>query len=200
MLFFDVHDQSRYSIEISRPENVEELSDCFISKEELEELTGRHIHIYANGKPQRFLLRANIEAEVKKWCDKLDASGKKTLPIDDEDLLKILTSRNNYLSDFTKGNDYCRHGDRISYARRYERVKKRPTKSDVRDFWIRIFPYAFRHKYGCYPPAISTYDRHWTMFKAYKKITGWKACRMFMSNPDQVKFYRKIWDNPEEYV
>lgn len=198
MEFFDVLDQSRYSIQVSRPENVEELSDCFISKEELEELTGRCIHLYTRGKPARYLLSNTIRAEVKKWCDKLDASGKKSLPIDDEDLVCVL--KDNYLSEFTDNDRYCRHGDRVGYSRRYVRVKKKPTQGDVRAFWIQIFPLAFRNKFGCYPPAISTYDRHLPLFNAWKKVIGWKACRKVMSDTDQVKFYKMIWDNPEEYV
>lgn len=194
MDFFNVHDQTKYSITISRPETIEQLNDWFISEEELEELIGRRV--YAKAKPVTYKLKESVRAEVKKWAEKLDASGKKTLLIDDDELLEVL--KEGYMADYAP--DYGRHGNRICFARRYKRVKKRATQGDARTLWIHIFPVAFRNKFGCYSPHVAVYDRNVTLFKAFKKILGWKAVRASISNTENVKFYRQIWDNPEEFM
>lgn len=194
--FYNVEEQTKYTISISRPEGIDDLTDCFISHEELETLIGRRVYLHSK-KKGKYTLGAVVSAELKKWAEKLDASGKKTFPIEDEDLLNVLKS--GYLSDYMSDSTYCRHGDRIGYSRRYKRVKKKATQKDVRRFWTYVFPYAFRHKFDCYPPNTSLYDRHLPMFRAYKKILGWKNCVKYM-DVDNRKFYRQIWDNPEEYV
>ncbi len=194
--FYDVHEQSKYKIVLSRPESVEELSDLFITAEELEEMFGHRPYIGSNGQ-RTFLLTNVISAEVKKLTEELEASGKKTLPIKDEELLEVL--QDNYLSDFTEDNRYGRHGNRVCFSKRYKRVKTKATKGDAREFWTRIFPYAFHHKFSCYPSYIPTYDRHLPYFKAWKKILGWERCSKFMDS-ESKKFYRQIWDNPEEYI
>lgn len=197
MQFFDVHEQSKYRITVSRPENVDQLSDLFMTEEELKDLVGRNFYCPSTGRPRRFLLNEVITSELQKWADKLEASGKKTLLIEDDDLLDVLKN-DSYVTDFID-NKYGRHGDRICYARRYQRKKKRPTKTDVHQMW-HIFQSAFRDKFGCYPSHIPRYDRHNIMFRAFQKMLGWKRCRKYMSGGEQVKFYRQIWDNPEEYV
>lgn len=198
MEFFDVHEHTKYKITICRPESIDQLSDMFTTEDELKDLIGDRYFRTSSTKPRTYLLNDVITKELEKWADKLDASGKKTLEIDDEELLDILKS-SSYVSDFID-ESYGRHGNRICYSRRYKRTKKKPTRSDVREFWIRIFPYAFRSKFDCFSPYFTTYDRHLAMFKAWKKVLGWKACSKFMSDPTQRKFYRMIWDNPEEYV
>lgn len=197
MQFYDVHEQTKYRITVSKPESVDQLSDLFMTEDELSELIGKNFWFHGNGQ-RTYLLNGVITTELLKWADKLDASGKKTLLIEDEELVDVLKDRNCYVSDFID-DAYGRHGERICYARRYKRVKKRATKGDVRDFWSRIIPHAFRYKFDCYPSHIPTYDRHIVHFKAWKKILGWKVCRKFMDS-DNWKFYRQIWDNPEEFI
>lgn len=198
MEFYDILDQTKYSIQVSKPERVEDLSDLFISKDELEELVGRWTNIYAPNKPYRMTLDAVISSELKKYADKLDASGKKTLLIDDDDLLNVLKDSKSYVSNYIDAS-YCRHGNRIGYARRYVRKKTKPTKGDVQYFWVQIIPSAFRLKFGCYPSHIPTYDRGLLLFKAFKKILGWKNCSELM-DAEHKKFFKMIWDNPEEYI
>lgn len=197
MEFYDIHEQTKYKITISVPENVEELSDLFITKDELQELVGRG-GLWLNGTSKRtFYMDAVIKENLKRLGEKLDASGKKTLPIEDEELLDVL--KNSYVSDYDEEGRFGRHGNRLCYARRYKRVKKKPTSGDVRDLWNTL-QYAFRKKYGCYPSHIPTYDRHLTMFKAWKKIVGWKAVQDCTSDKQTRKWFRQIWDNPEEYM
>lgn len=196
MEFFDVHEHTKYKVTVSRPENVEELSDCFITEDELKDIVGPNFW-YQGNSPRTFINNTVVSAELDKWAAKLEESGKRTLLIEDEELLGLLKDKN-YVSDFIDGK-YGRHGDRICFSRRYERKKTKPTKTDVREFWIRIFPCAFRDKFGCYQSHIPTYDRHLPHFKAWKKILGWKRCSQYM-NDGNKKFYRQIWDHPEEYV
>lgn len=197
MDFFDIHEHTRFQITISKPEKVEELSDLFVTRDELRDIIGDRFFYHGTGQ-RTFRLTSVVESEVKVLTDKLDASGKKTLRIEDQELLDVLKS--GYLSDYTPGCDlYGRHGDRICYARRYKRKKLKATQGDVSTLWSCMM-HAFRVKYGCYPSHIPRYDRHIPMFNAWKKIVGWRRTRRQMSNPDNVKFYRQIWDDPEEFI
>lgn len=196
MDFYDIHEQTAYAVKVSKPENMEDLSDLFITEEELTDIVGRNP--FVGNHPVTITLKGVIEAEVKKLTDKLEASSKKTIPIDNEELLEVL--KTGYLSDYTPGCDlYGRHGDRICYARRYKRKKHKATQGDVKQLWD-TFQYAFKDKYGCYPSHIPRYDRHLPMFRAWQKIIGWRRVRTHIHNKDTLKFYRQIWDNPEEYI
>ena len=195
--FYDVLAQTKYSITISRPDKVEELSDMFITKEELDALCGGNMYFSGQG-PTTRVLNAVVTTETMAWADKLVASGKKTLRIDDEDLLDVL--KRGYLSDYMdECTLYGRHGDRICYSRQFKRVKKKATQGDVTNLW-RHMMYAFYDKYGCHPSHIPRYDRHIPMFKAWKKIIGWRAVRKRIGPSTNLKFYRLIWDNPEEHI
>lgn len=200
MKFYDIHEQTKYQVVVSRPENAEDLSDLFLTEEELLDMVGENYYLGNIGNnPRTITLNSVITADVKKWTDKLEESGKKTLRIEDEDLLEVL--KQGYITNYTSGDDrFGRHGDRICYARRYKRVKKKATQGDVRNLWIHVFQCAFRSKYGCYMPHIPTYDRHLSLFKAMKDILGWRRCRKFMGSREDAKFYRQIWDNPEEFI
>lgn len=194
--FYDIVDQSKYRIIISKPKKMEELSDLFITREELDALVGGRRYINGEG-PHQFTLRSEITAAVKTLTEKLDASKKKTIPIDDEELVDIL--KENYLSDFTDGTDaYGRFGDRICYARQYKRKKTKATQTDVYHLWGALSS-GFNRKFSTWPPHIPKYDRHIRMFKAFKKIVGWRQVRA-SANKEEAKFYRQIWDNPEEYM
>ncbi|HEX04751.1 MAG TPA: hypothetical protein ENH10_06290 [Bacteroidetes bacterium] len=195
--FYDIHEQTKYQITISKPEKVEDLSDLFITKEELNVLIGNSVYL-SNGNQVTRILSAVVTTEVKAWAEKLVASGKKTLRIDDEDLLYVL--KKGYLTDYT-GNDttFGRHGNNICYARRFKRKKTKVTQGDVTTVWGHMF-YAFKDKFHVYPSHIPRYGRHIRMFKAFKKIVGWRAVRKQIGTHAHLKFYRQIWDNPEEHI
>ena len=197
LIFYDVHEQTKYQITISKPANMEDLSDMFITAEELRDLTGSsYFNVGEGAKP--ICLQSVVEAEVNKLTEKLDASGKKSLLIEDEELLEVL--KNGYLSDFLNGSDeFGRHGNRICYARRYKRKKHKATQSDVTGLWFALQD-AFKAKFNVYPSHIPRYERHIPMFKAFQKIVGWRRVRATTTNKERAKFYRQIWDNPEEYI
>ena len=197
MEFYNLEEQSDYRIRITEPEKMEDLGDSFISKEEVKELAGPGFYNVGKGGCD-ILLMNSITAAVRKLTDKLDASGKKSVPIDDEPLLEVLKLK--YFSDFTSGSSmYGRHGNKICYARRYTRKKVKATQSDVYKLWNTL-QMGFKHKYGIYPSFIPRADRHVHMFKAFQKIVGWRRVRKYTGNAEQAKFFRQIWDNPEEFV
>jgi hypothetical protein len=196
MQFYDILEQTKYQIRISKPKNIEDLSDLFVSREELDELIGPHRYINSDGE-HISTMRAVVNQEIMKWGDKLIASGKKTLPIDDQDLLDVLKS--GYVTDYTHPDTrFGRHGDRICYARRYTRKKTKVTRGDVNDLWSFLFQ-GWYTKFKCWPAHVPRYDRSISMFKAFKKIVGWRLVRGHM-NKEYVQFYRQIWDNPEEHI
>lgn len=197
MEFYDIHEQTKYKITISKPEKMEELSDLFITKDELDDALGKHSYYFTGNNERTLLLNSVIASAVDEWGAKLDESGKKTLIIEDEELLDVL--KEHYVSDFDISGRYGRHGDRICYARRYKRKKTKPTQGDVRLLWNYLM-YGFRDKFGCYPSHIPLYDRHLSMFNAYKKIVGWRLVRKQICDKTVVKFFRQIWDNPGEFI
>jgi hypothetical protein len=196
MEFYDIHDQTLYKIVVSKPENVEDLSDLFITKEELSSLVGReYFHV---GAKTQFTLDSVVSQEILKWGDKLIKSKKKTLAIDDEELLDVIKERP--LSSFLPGDDrFARRSDRICFAKSYKRKKVKATRGDLRSLWTSLW-YGFYHKYGCYPPHIPVYDRSLAQFKAWKGIVGWRLIAKTTPDKTQRKFYRQIWDNPEEFM
>lgn len=197
MEFYDIQEQTKYKITLSKPENMEELSDLFITEEEAKDLIGPGFWIHGTDS-RTVIMKNEVERAVAHWAEKLEESGRKTLPIDDEELLDVL--KEGYLSDFTPQTDkYGRHGDRICYARQHRRVKKKATQGDVQALWSYL-QHGFRQKYGCYPSHIPRYDRGITMFKAFKKIVGWRRVRAEIKDKTYVKFIRQIWDNPEEFI
>lgn len=198
MEFYDVHEQTKYKITVSQPESIDQLSDIFMTEEELQDIVGRNFYCPNNGKERSFILNAVVERELQAWADKLQLSNKKTLEIDDEELLDVL--KDSYVSEYI-GSEFGRHGNRICYSKRYKRKKVKPTKSDVANMWW-MFDHAFCSKFGCYMPHIPRYNRHVTLFRALQKIVGWRRMRKVMdgSDPETIKFYRQIWDNPQEYV
>lgn len=197
-IFYDVVEQTNYYITISCPENPEDLSDFFISYDELKDLVGESFYHYSRGE-RKIKLRSVISAECVKWAEKLEASGKKTIKIEDQELVEVL--RDGYLSNYMPDCDttYCRRGDRIGFSRSYKRVKKKPTKGDVLTLW-NCLQNGFYDKFGCYPPHIPLYSRHLAMFEAFKKIVGWRLVRSYMPDKKAAKFCRQIWDNPKEFI
>lgn len=196
MQFYDILEQTPYKIMIAKPENMEDLSDLFVTEEELEEMVGRNVMVY--GKTQTIKLNNTITREVIAWAEKLVASGKKTLRIEDEALVDVL--KEGHLRDYTEDDTrFGRHGDRICYAQQFKRKKTKVTGGDVKKMWD-MFTYAFREKFNVYPTHIPRYERGVNMFKAYKSIIGWQLMRKQMHNKDLVKFYRQIWDNPEGHI
>lgn len=196
MKFFDIIEETPYKLVISRPENMEELSDLFVTEEELKELTGHSIYLHSAGIKRTILCENTIKKAVEEQISKLEASKKKTIVIDDDELLDIL--KHGYLSDYTNG-EYCRRGNRLCYGRPYKRVKTKATQGDVNKLW-NVFQYAFKSKFNCYPSHIPIRDRHLKMFKAWQQIVGWKRVRAACSNKEEAKFLRMIWDNPEEFI
>ena len=196
MEFYDIHEQTPYQITVSKPENMEDLSDLFITGDELQDLVGRHS--YVSDKHSTIILSGVITAAVKELTEKLEASNKKTIRIDDEELLEVL--KENYLSAFTpQDSGFGRHGNTICYTRRYKRKKHTATQGDVTMMWSYL-SYAFRNKFDTFPTHIPRYDRTINMFKAFKSIVGWRRVRTCIHDKKTVKFFRQIWDNPEEYI
>ena len=198
--YYDITEQSRYGMTVTRPKKIEDLSDSFVTREELVELTG-HQSLYiadSPGSSTTLLFHELIKAEVTKYAERLEVSTKKSIRITDQELLEALKSQRARPMTMYSSHLYCRHGDRIKYYKARRRVKKTATKGDSSYMWS-IFMNAFHNKHGTHMPFIPMWYRTLRLFKAYKKYIGWKAFRGAIRNKDQVKFFRQVWDNPEEY-
>jgi hypothetical protein len=200
MIFYDILEQSEYEISFSRPGKPENLSDLFITHEELSDLIGRpeSNRMYSTSTPYKVTLDAVVKSAVEKLAQELQKSGKKSIPIDDAELLAVIKRRGG-LRSFSYEGLYCIRKDRICYAKSYKRIKKKATQGDLRRLWI-DFQHAYCKKYGCYPPHITLADRSRKQFEAWKKIVGWKFISKQASSKEERKFYRQIWDNPEEFM
>lgn len=199
MDFYDIQEQTKYKIVITKPKSMEDLSDLFISKDEIENLVGTRHRTWlpsSNDTVCSVILRSEVTAAVNQLANKLEASKKKTIPIDDDELLDVL--KMGYVSDWTEGNKYGRHGERFCYSKRYKRKKTKATQTDVRALW-QALAQGFYTRFRTYPPHITTYDRRLSMFTAFQEIVGWRRVRATTGDKEQAKFFRQIWDNPQEY-
>ena len=200
LTFYNVHEQSAYKIVVSKPENLTDISDLFISSQELMELIGRQHYVGHIGESKTTILcRNEIEVAVRALTEQLQASGKRALVIEDNDLLEILTENYPILSSNVHALGFCRRGNRIAYLSKRKRVKHRATQGDVRDLWNRL-GYGFYQKYGSWLPYIARREQNIKLFKALKSIVGWRRVRKQIEDKQRLKFARQIWDKPEEFM
>lgn len=194
IVYYNIEERDRFSISISCAKNVEDLSDNFIDSEDYRDLTGRAVY-HASG-IVRNMIHSLIKSELETLMEQLVGSGKKTILIGDDELVTALKDPHCHnVADYIPG--YCRHGDRLQYSRTRRRRKTKVTKTDARDMWG-IFGSAFFTKFGTHMPYVPMWYRRLTLFKVYKKLIGWrKMCGHMERN--NIKFYREIWDNPEEH-
>ena len=199
--YHDILSKTRYMIEIGPAVNIEDVSDEFIDSEEYRELTGNSMY-GRTAAPRTNVLHTVVKTELEMWAGKLEGCGRKSIVIDDEELVTALKHHfSSHVSDYV-GETYCRHGDRLRYSVSRKRVKTKVTKTDARIMWS-ILHDAFHSKYGAHLPYTPVWYRRLALFNVYKKIVGWRAARERILKGhythSHLKFYRKIWDNPEEH-
>ncbi len=189
-MYYDIMDQSKYHVVVKPIEDLTEVSDNFYTYDEMNEITGG----YHSATSQRHVYFEKLmRTELEAWAAKLEASGKKSLVIDDHELVEALKMQQQPLSHYA-GSKYTRRMDRIGYYRK--RVKKRATMGDKRIMWD-VLVSGWNAKYGAWLPHIPNWNRSHGLFKALQKATGYNTCRPFM--PDDYQWCRHIWYNTEEY-
>jgi hypothetical protein len=205
-IFYNVIEQTRFHIKVSGViHNHEDLGDAFINLEELELLAGDN-YMYgmeALREPKSFFLNGSIKTSLLPYIEELEAnSKKKSVLIKDQALLDAIKSSHQTMSDYV-GHDYGRHGNRIRYKSSLTRKQTKPLQSDKHNLWGYMTS-GFYEKYDASFPYAKKWERNLELFCALKAIVGWKRTRAAMkgwerATPQQIKFYRQIWDNPKDY-
>jgi hypothetical protein len=209
--YFDIVEETKYTITISKPANILELSDCFMTEEEILERASIQQYTLRGMSPGTTKTIVDDEAikrGVEHWVVELKRSGKKSIQITDQDLLDNLTtciwSSNRNVRTITN-QVYTKHGDRI--LRFVPRRKTRATRGDLRELWWDISR-AWKEHVGTWTPHIPQYSQTPEFMAFFKKALGWRRVRKSMRrNYDEtraqfrarVKFKRYIWDHPEEF-
>lgn len=201
--FYNVISETEYTVEVLAVDKIEDVSNNFMTREELQEKVGPEVYLYEY-KPytqQHYRLDQKIKDALKYWANKLEASGKASIVIDDEDLLSFLRSSYYRVQDFLS-DDFARRKNKLTYnvRRRRKKIKTKPSKSDARHFWYAL-EHAFRITHGVYPGYIKARERTAKLFIALSPTIGWKAFRSCLKAKDTetIKFYRMIWNKPQEY-
>jgi hypothetical protein len=210
LTYYNVEHQNAYTITVSQVTSLEDLGDVFVTNEELNELGVSYsesiiahrlasvglAHMKPNERLTRYTLKSSVEQALKHWRDKLIRSRKRTIVIEDQDLLAVLKDSIGVVQDHL-GNKYCRRGDRLGYTTRYKRKQTKPTQANRTHLW-EAMECGFRQKYGAWLPHCPRWMRQLNLFKAYKDCVGWRRTRQNL-NSENAKWCRIIWDNPEEY-
>lgn len=189
-MYYDVVEQSKYHVTVKPIEDLADVGDTFYTHEEICELSGEK---YFSQHQRIVYFDHLIIAELEKWADVLEGSGKKTVIMTDHELVEVLKQTPSSLADFA-GRKYMRHGDRIGYYRK--RKKKKATRGDLAIMWD-VLVSGWNAKYGAWLPHIPRWNRSHGLFLALQKATGYNTCRPFM--PEDYQWCRHIWYNTKEY-
>ena len=206
--YYNLEENSKYCMSISRPKSIEDLDDNFMCEDEIQEINSDQVYLPSIGSTRTIIKHAAIKAELAVWVDKLIASKKRSILITDQELLDTLERGEAWNVPSYTDDKFTRHGERLRY--RVKRKKTRATRGDLNQTWW-IMLEAFDKKFSVRLPHHPMYIRRLELFLVYKKLIGWRAfCKAQETHwygygkergiKEQRKFHRYIWDNPEEFM
>jgi hypothetical protein len=179
---FTIDSQSKYRIEFTEIEDLENCPDEFVTEDEL---TGMGVDYFHSG---NMLLKSKIKQELTIYLSRIQ-EGKKSIKIDDEELIEAL--KDYPVSSFVPNTR--RVGNRLS-----RHIKAERTTANHND-WKSLL---HRHK----ELIKERYDVHVNIDQScsdrvgavdfLKKNFTWDEVKREQDDVD-VSFWKMIWDNPE---
>lgn len=189
--YYNIVEQTRYSLKIAPVKNIAECSDDFLTKADLIE---RFDAAYVSDYTRSFTDHALVRAELEKIVGPLENEKIRSVVIEDEDLLAVIkehgTSR--YV------HEVRRRGNRISRWSPRPRKQIAPRKKDARTMWDAMTQY-IREDVGQWPPHVRITDRTPSLLKFYQRAVRWKHIVKFIPE-NQKRWARMVWQKPEEYL
>ena len=140
MKYFDIEIQTKYYIKLS-PVEIDDAGENFIDEDELSEMGIS----YSYGGTTIFMKKARTA--LARLERKIQKSGKKSCPIDDDELVEMLKDTDTPVSDFVNG--LRRVGNRLSIYTKP--AKLTPNKRDGKRFIdtaVRYIKYKYNKQFG----------------------------------------------------
>jgi hypothetical protein len=188
-----VIEDSRFRIEVKLCKDLTEVSDNFVTDDDLHERFGDGIYISDN---IRFYTDSNlIKVELERLVSPMRIDDKiRSVTIEDDELLAAIKDQS--VRDYAP--DVCRRGNKLSRYVPRARPQKAPRRSDHTAIWNALYP-ACRDKYGTWLPHVPIRFRTAELLKLYKKAFSWKAIAKRIPQ-DQLRWCHMIWLKPKEYL
>lgn len=200
-LFFNVIDRNKFKITLEPCTEIENLSDIFLTKEDVVNLTGKSRH---SGKAVHYF-ETEIAETLQKWADTIKP-GKASTRIKNSEVKELLATLPTYswqlthnlpsgfsVSSKTIYNDALKK-ERIRKTGRSQKVLQR----DIKDL-IRLCNRAVRDKYSIDITFHLYPDESFNIILFTKKTCSWKEIKNTrawgVSNQD-LPWIKKIWDEP----
>jgi len=186
---YEIQSQTKYSITITEIDNIEDCGDHFITQEELTEMGIR----YNYGTAPR-LFDNKIKAEINRLISKI-AEGKKSIIIDDDELVEVLTSSSRAVSEFVKGTR--RVGNRLSL---YTKKVVPQTKVKYKNWTTLVLAYEriLKEKFEVYVDVKRNDSDRKGFVEVFKKGFTWEdVLEIDVVDKDDIEWCKKLWDNPE---
>ena len=204
---YTIERHTKYLIELTRIDNIEDAGDDFITSTELDEMFSDLNHYGYNGTTY---YKHNIKTEMEMWKKKLIESGKKSIVIEDKDLLDAF-NRDNYgyneFKDFVKG--VRKSGNKMMLFTK--KVQTKPKVTDLKIFAQSAFR-LIREKYKHLDICVNKYyeSRHReqailfikaniTLKEVVDHLEG-EDDSYFSYNgnsKDAIKWTKVMWANPQ---
>lgn len=199
-VFYEIEDQSKFHIKLKVVENIEEVVGEFLTKDEVEEMMGgerSHISTYSP-----IVKKTVVIDYLNKLIQKAKEQEKKTIIIDDEDLIEFLKKYNYCVSQFIEGSR--RVGNRFFIpTENKKKEQNEPNKQNIQsliDVGFRILSsksggvsFECKHAYENYKFAVDVIKKLVTLEEIveYAEKCGYHEIH--------IPFFQMIWDDSEKY-
>lgn len=195
---FTIEEESPFHIKPKQIENIEDADDIFYTEEELCELLGvKYFNSYGP-----IVKRNKVEEELNRLKQKIIESGKKSIVIDNVELVEFFKSNDLLaVSDYVKG--LRRVGNRLSIHEKVERTsfKKRDVQSLI-NACINVvnsqakFTFELKYVHEDYVKAVELVKKLVT----FEQVMEYVDEDTWNRYTDHKRFFKDIWDNPEKIL
>jgi hypothetical protein len=189
---FEVISQSPYHITIHQIKNIEDCPDEFITEEELREMGVDHCWSGTR------YMKGKIISKIQQYLAQIP-KGKKSIIIDDNDLIEALKEGQYSVSNFVKGTR--RVGNRLF---KYDCTKKEQTEVKFDDWKMLViqFQLILRDKYGVIVDINLTASKRQETINQFKKLIDWSLIvdriekHKLGIDETQISWMKKLYENP----
>jgi hypothetical protein len=193
---FTIDSESKYHLQLTEITNIEDAGDDFLTEEEIHEMLGTdgHISTYAP-----IIRRQLVIDELSAFKAEMKTNNKKSMIIDNAELVTFLTESTYSVSDFVKG--LRRVGNRLSLHTKAEKTE--PTKKDLQAL-INCGCRCISKKYGYEFDIRYAYQNYLGAVEVIQKVVTFDELTTFIETShsdwtNQLRWFKSIWENPEQF-
>lgn len=211
MKVYNVESQSKYHMKLTHIDNIEDAGDHFVTGDELKELGITRVHTYGNG---IHTFDRKIKAKLNRLIKKLKAGTGKSIKIEDQDLVDMLSESGTFVSDYVKG--IRRTGNRLSLHVPTASTKSKATKRDGKRFLdLAIHCIVRKHnddnkRSFCIETRGGTENVTEKAINFIRHNMTWNEFTKWLKNTDEhgwdvniyendIVWYKSIYDNPKQF-